>query len=382
MNAVLSKLPNVGTTIFTVMSALANEHKAINLSQGFPDFDIDPQLIELVYTAMKKGHNQYAPMPGYMPLREAIAKKIYDTYAIIINPDIEITITSGGTEAIFDAIQAIVRPNHEVIILDPAYDCYAPAIELAGGKAIHIPLSPPHFTPDWEKIQAAITEKTICIMINTPHNPTGATLKQEDMLKLIQIVSNTNIYVISDEVYEHIIFDNKTHHSVLRYPELRERSFAVYSFGKTFHTTGWKIGYCIAPTTLTQEFRKVHQFVTFASPTPLQVAYTEYLQDPQHYTYIADFYQQKRDLFRNLIQQHTKFNLLPCEGSYFQLVSYENLSDTIDTEFAIELTKNIGVASIPVSVFYQSKQQDKLLRFCFAKKDETLYAAIERLSKL
>lgn len=382
MNSVFSKLPNVGTTIFTVMSALANEHKAINLSQGFPDFDIDAYLVELVHKAMKNGYNQYAPMPGYMPLREEIAKKIYHTYNISVNPDTEITITSGGTEAIFDAIQAIVKPNDEVIIFDPAYDCYVPAIELAGGKAISIPLMPPDFAPDWEKVKSAITDKTIAIMINTPHNPTGAVLTEKDIQNLIQLVQDKNLYLISDEVYEHLIYDNQTHHSVLRYPELRERSFAIYSFGKTFHATGWKIGYCVAPHELTQEFRKVHQFVTFASPTPLQVAYAEYLKNPEHYIHIANFYQQKRDIFRNLIEKHTKFKLLPCLGSYFQLVSYENISDKPDTEFAIELTKNIGVATIPVSVFYQNKQQDKLLRFCFAKKDETLYKAVEKLSQL
>ncbi len=382
MNSVFSKLPNVGTTIFTVMSALANEHKAINLSQGFPDFDIDAHLVELVHKAMKNGYNQYAPMPGYMPLREEIAKKIYHTYNISVNPDTEITITSGGTEAIFDAIQAIVKPNDEVIIFDPAYDCYVPAIELAGGKAISIPLMPPDFAPDWEKVKSAITDKTIAIMINTPHNPTGAVLTEKDIQNLIQLVQDKNFYLISDEVYEHLIYDNQTHHSVLRYPELRERSFAIYSFGKTFHATGWKTGYCVAPPELTKEFRKIHQFVTFASPTPLQVAYAEYLKNSVHYIHIANFYQQKRDMFRNLIEKHTKFKLLPCLGSYFQLVSYENISDKPDTEFAIELTKNIGVAAIPVSVFYQNKQQDKLLRFCFAKREETLYKAVEKLSKL
>ena len=382
MNSVFSKLPNVGTTIFTVMSALANEHKAINLSQGFPDFDIDAHLVELVHKAMKNGYNQYAPMPGYMPLREEIAKKIYHTYNISVNPDTEITITSGGTEAIFDAIQAIVKPNDEVIIFDPAYDCYVPAIELAGGRAISIPLMPPDFAPDWEKVKSAITDKTIAIMINTPHNPTGAVLTEKDIQNLIQLVQDKNFYLISDEVYEHLIYDNQTHHSVLRYPELRERSFAIYSFGKTFHATGWKTGYCVAPPELTKEFRKIHQFVTFASPTPLQVAYAEYLKNSVHYIHIANFYQQKRDMFRNLIEKHTKFKLLPCLGSYFQLVSYENISDKPDTEFAIELTKNIGVAAIPVSVFYQNKQQDKLLRFCFAKREETLYKAVEKLSKL
>jgi methionine aminotransferase len=382
MKSIHSKLPNVGTTIFTVMSALANEYKAINLSQGFPDFEIDPVLIDLVNNAMKNGFNQYAPMPGYMPLREEIAKKTAYSYGITLNPDTEITITSGGTEAIFDAVQAIVKPDDEVIVFDPAYDCYVPAIELAGGKVVSIPLMPPDFAPDWEKVESLISEKTVVIMLNTPHNPTGAVLKQADMQKLIEIIRNKNIYIISDEVYEHLIFDNQIHHSVLRYPELREKSFAVYSFGKTFHATGWKIGYCIAPPELTQEFRKVHQFVTFASPTPLQVAYTEYLKNSDHYTGISDFYQQKRDMFRNLIEQHTKFKLLPCAGSYFQLASYKDISDKPDTEFAIELTKNIGVATIPVSVFYQNKQQDKLLRFCFAKKEETLQHAVERLAKL
>lgn len=382
MNSVFSKLPNAGTTIFTVMSALANEYKAINLSQGFPDFEIDAHLIELVYKAMKNGYNQYAPMPGYMPLREEIAGKIYNTYDVTVNPDTEITVTSGGTEAIFDAIQAIVKPDNEVIVFDPAYDCYVPAIELAGGKAISVPLMPPNFAPNWEKVNAMITKKTVAIIINTPHNPTGAVFKSEDIQNLIRIVQDRNLYIISDEVYEHLVFDQQIHHSVLRYPELRHRSFAVYSFGKTFHATGWKTGYCVAPPELTVEFRKIHQFVTFASPTPLQVAYAEYLKDREHYIHIAHFYQQKRDIFRNLIEKHTRFNLLPCEGSYFQLVSYENISDKTDTDFAVELTKNTGVAAIPVSVFYQNRQQDKLLRFCFAKQEETLYKAMERLSKL
>jgi methionine aminotransferase len=382
MNSVVSKLPNAGTTIFTVMSALANEHKAINLSQGFPDFDVDAHLVELVYKAMKDGYNQYAPMPGYMPLREEIAKKLQHTYNTYFNPDTEITITSGGTEAIFDAIQAIVKPGDEVIIFDPAYDCYVPSIELAGGKAVGIPLMPPNFAPDWEKVSSAITKKTVAVIINTPHNPTGAVFKQEDIQNLIKLVQDKNLYIISDEVYEHLIYDNQTHHSVLRYPELREKSFAVYSFGKTFHATGWKTGYCVATPELTKEFRKIHQFVTFASITPLQVAYTEYLKNPEHYSHIAQFYQQKRDLFRSLIEKYTKFRLLPCEGSYFQLVSYENISDKPDTDFAVELTKNVGVATIPVSVFYQNRQQDKLLRFCFAKKEDTLYKAVERLSQL
>ncbi|MDW8300953.1 MAG: methionine aminotransferase [Bacteroidia bacterium] len=382
MGFISSKLPNVGTTIFTVMSALANEYQAINLSQGFPDFEIDSELIELVYQAMKDGYNQYAPMPGYMPLREEIAKKLYYTYRIEVNPDTEITITSGATEAIFDAIQAIVKPNDEVIIFDPAYDCYLPAIELAGGRAVSIPLNPPTFSPDWNKVKEAVSSKTVAIMINTPHNPTGTTLKAHDIQNLIEIVQENNLYIISDEVYEHLIFDNQVHHSVLRYPELRGRSFAIYSFGKTFHATGWKIGYCVAPPMLTQEFRKVHQFVTFASPAPLQVAYAAYLKNPEHYLKISDFYQQKRDTFRSLLQQNTRFEVLPCEGSYFQLVSYQNITEEADTEFAVRMTKEIGVAAIPVSVFYQNKQQDKVLRFCFAKKQETLQKAVERLSKL
>ncbi|MCS7027336.1 MAG: methionine aminotransferase [Bacteroidia bacterium] len=382
MGFISSKLPNVGTTIFTVMSALANEYQAINLSQGFPDFEIDSELIELVYQAMKDGYNQYAPMPGYMPLREEIAKKLYYTYRIEVNPDTEITITSGATEAIFDAIQAIVKPNDEVIIFDPAYDCYLPAIELAGGRAVSIPLNPPTFSPDWNKVKEAVSSKTVAIMINTPHNPTGTTLKAHDIQNLIEIVQENNLYIISDEVYEHLIFDNQVHHSVLRYPELRGRSFAIYSFGKTFHATGWKIGYCVAPPMLTQEFRKVHQFVTFASPAPLQVAYAAYLKNPEHYLKISDFYQQKRDTFRSLLQQNTRFEVLPCEGSYFQLVSYQNITEEADTEFAVRMTKEIGVAAIPVSVFYQNKQQDKVLRFCFAKKEETLQKAVERLSKL
>ncbi|MCS7077804.1 MAG: methionine aminotransferase [Bacteroidia bacterium] len=382
MSFAKSKLPNVGTTIFTVMSALANEHKAINLSQGFPDFEVDAKLIDLVHQAMRQGYNQYAPMPGYMPLREMIAEKLYHTYNIEVNPDTEITITSGGTEALFDAIQAIVKPDDEVIIFDPAYDCYAPAVKLAGGKVVSIPLNPPHFSLDWNSIKASIHEKTVAILLNTPHNPTGTILKEADIQNLIEIIKNTNLYLISDEVYEHLVFDNQIHHSVLRYPQLRQRSFAIYSFGKTFHTTGWKIGYCVAPPELTQEFRKIHQFVTFASPSFVQVAYAAYLKDPEHYLTIPHFYQRKRDIFRKLLQENTQFDVLPCEGSYFQLVSYQRITDEPDTEFAIRMTKEIGVAAIPVSVFYQNQEQNRLLRFCFAKKEDTLHSAAERLSKL
>lgn len=376
-----SKLHKTGTSIFAVMSGLANEHNAINLSQGFPNFEISSELIALVNKYMKKGFNQYAPMPGIMPLRERIAAKMEKLYSAKYNPETEITITSGGTQAIFTAIQAMVREKDEVIIFDPAYDSYAPAVELAGGIPVHVNLKYPNFQIDWNDVKKLINQRTRMIMINTPHNPTGAIMTAKDMAALEKITSKSDIILLSDEVYEHVIFDGYEHQSVARYPKLAERSFIIYSFGKTFHTTGWKMGYCIAPQNLTTEFRKVHQFMVFSANTPVQHAYAEFMSNERNYAGIDKFYQHKRDYFLKLMKD-SKFKSLPCSGSYFQLMDYSKLSSAKDTEFAIKLTKEAGVATIPVSVFYKNAVDNKLLRFCFAKDDETLERAAEKLLKL
>ncbi|MCS7017994.1 MAG: methionine aminotransferase [Cytophagales bacterium] len=378
--AVPSKLPHIGTTIFTVMSALAAECGAINLSQGFPDFGTDEHLAALAYAYMKKGMNQYAPMPGIMPLRERIAAKTEALYGYSPHPETEITITSGATEALYAAIAAFVTQGDEVIVLEPCYDSYMPAIELNGGKVIGVPLIAPHFELNRVALAAAITPCTRAIIINSPHNPTGAIMSQADMLWLENLLSNTDIILISDEVYEHIIFAG-THESVLKYPRLAERSVVISSFGKTFHITGWKVGYAIAPAPLMREFRKVHQFLTFSTATPLQYAIAEYLQQPERYLEVSSFYKQKRDTFCQLMQA-TRFSLMPCKGTYFQLANYSAISSEPDTTFAIWLTKEIGVATVPVSVFYRLPKQEHFLRFCFAKTDETLERAVERLAKL
>jgi methionine transaminase len=379
---IVSKLPQVGTTIFSQMSKLAAEHQAINLSQGFPDFGNDPLLPELVFKYMKEGFNQYAPMQGVPILRERIAEKTNDIYKLTVNPETEITVTSGATEALFAAIHAIIKKNDEVIVLEPCYDSYIPAIQLAGGIPIPISLSLPDYSLPQQKIIDAITEKTKLIIINSPHNPTGSVLQKNDLEFLAQILTDTNIFVISDEVYEHIIFDNIRHESVLHYPELRKRSFVISSFGKTFHTTGWKIGYCIAPAELTMEFRKIHQFLTFSSHTPTQLAIAEYLQYKDKYENLPSFYQEKRDYFRSLFT-NSKFELLPCNGTYFQLMSFKNISpNETDIDFAIRITKDYGVASIPISVFYTQKEDNHLLRFCFAKTNETMEKAAYLLNKL
>ncbi len=380
---ITTKLPKVGTTIFTVMSALAQKHNAINLSQGFPDFSVNENLVKEVTKAMNGNFNQYAPMAGFMPLREQIAQKIEKMYGVTPNPDTEITVLSGASEGIFAAIAATVRENDEVIIFEPAYDLYVPAIELQGGIVRHISLSAPSFRPDFEKLKRLISPKTRLIIFNTPHNPTGTTWMKDDLEMLDSLLEGSQILVISDEVYEHLIFDNQKHQSVLSYPNLKERSFAVFSFGKTFHATGWKVGYVIAPQKLTAELRKIHQYITFSTVTPIQVALAEFLKNEENYIHLADFYQAKRDYLCKLLAQ-TNFGFTPTQGTYFQLVDYSKISDQKDTDFAIWVTKNIGVASIPISPFYQNENNNsaKILRLCFAKNNETLEKAVEKLSKL
>jgi methionine transaminase len=373
-----SKLPNISHSIFTVMSKMAAEHNAINLSQGYPDFPSDPALIALVNKYMKKGMNQYAPMQGVRPLLDSISAKTKDLYGISIDPVSEINVTSGATQAIYAAITAVIHENDEVILFEPAYDCYVPAIRLNGGIPIFIPLEAPDYKIDWESVKNRISQKTKMIIINSPHNPTGTYLSRADMEQLTKITNNTDILVLSDEVYEHIIFDDIKHQSVLKYPQLFKRSFVVFSFGKTFHNTGWKTGYCIAPEMLMTEFRKVHQFIVFSSNTPIQYALAEYMLNKDNYNGLAGFYQEKRDYFTQLITG-SKFEVLPSYGTYFQLLRYNQISDEPDTLMAARITKEYQVASIPVSVFYSQKSDQKVLRFCFAKNKETLEQAAERL---
>ena len=377
-NLLMSKLPKVGTTIFTIMSALANEHKAINLSQGFPDFPVSDKLIDLIAGHMRKGHNQYAPMPGILPLREAIAEKMEMLYGAKYSADKEITITSGGTQAIYSAITSTIKEGDEVIIFEPAYDCYAPAIELNGGIPVYIQLKAPDYKPDWEEIKKCVNQHTRMIIINTPHNPTGAVFTADDMHELEKITENSEILILSDEVYEHIIFDGQAHQSVTRYPNLANRSFVVFSFGKTYHATGWKMGYCLAPEKLMAEFRKVHQYIVFSSNTPFQWALADYMKEKDAYLQLNAYYQEKRDYFIKLIEG-SKFKHVPASGSYFQLLDYSNLSEEKDTEYAIRLTKEYKIASVPTSVFYHQPIDNKYLRFCFAKSKETLEQAAEKL---
>jgi methionine aminotransferase len=376
-----SKLHNTGTTIFTTMSALAAEHNAINLSQGFPDFPVSEKLISLINKNMKAGHNQYSPMAGYMPLREAIAEKVNHLYSAAYDPEKEITITAGGTQAIYAAIASIINDGDEVIVFDPAYDCYAPAIRLNGGIPVQIQLKGPEFHIDWNEVKKMVNQRTRMIMINSPHNPTGSILTAKDMQQLEKITDKRDIVILSDEVYEHVIFDGYEHQSVTRYPKLAERSFVVFSFGKTIHATGWKIGYCLAPENLMSEFRKVHQYMVFCANTPIQRALADYMKDPKHYTELSGFYQEKRDYFLKLLKG-SKFKALNCHGSYFQLLDYSKITDEKDTDYAIRLTKVNGVASIPISVFYKNSVDNKLLRFCFAKEKETLEKAAEKLMKV
>lgn len=378
---IISKLPRVKTTIFTTMSALAREHNAINLSQGFPDFNTHPQLIELVTDAMKKGMNQYSPMQGYLPLREIIAQKTAELYSSHYDPDKEITITAGATQAIFTAIAAFIREGDEVVIIEPAYDCYAPAIELCGGTVKYVKLDDVNFMVNWEDVRKSITAQTKIIIINTPHNPTGAILNAGDLGKLQKLIKDKDIIVISDEVYEHIIFDGYEHQSVARYPELAKRSFIISSFGKTYHTTGWKVGYVMAPENLMTEFRKVHQYNVFSVNTPIQVAYAELMKEKDLYLELGKFYQEKRDLFRKLLKG-SRFILKPVFGSYFQLVDYSKISNEKDVDYAVRLTAEHGVAPIPMSVFYHKNIDNHYLRFCFAKENETLEKAAEKLVKV
>jgi methionine aminotransferase len=376
-----SKLPRVGTTIFTVMSKLAAEHNAINLSQGFPDFDCPPGLVTAVNKAMKAGHNQYAPMPGVMKLREMIAEKTEELYGAKYDPDTEITVTAGATQAIYTAISATIREGDEVIIFEPAYDCYEPAIELNGGKAIYMQLKAPDYNINWNEVKKVINHRTRMIIINSPHNPTGAVLRPEDMKQLEKLTKNTEIIILADEVYEHIIFDGLTHESMAKYPNLANRSFIVSSFGKTFHTTGWKIGYCVAPKELMAEFRKVHQFLVFATNTPMQFGIAEFLKNKSHYEELGKFYQAKRDLFISALKG-SRFSLTPSPGTYFQLLSYDKITKEKDAEYAVRLIKENGIAAIPISVFYHKPVYDNMLRFCFAKKDATIEKAAEILKKI
>ncbi len=376
-----SKLPNAGTTIFTVMSSLAVQHNAINLGQGFPDFAMSEELISLVADAMKNGNNQYTHMNGYIPLREAIAEKVSFLYNTSIDADTEITVTPGGTYGLYTALTTILQPGDEVIVFEPAYDCYIPAIEMNGAKAVTVELVFPDYSIDWKAARSKITDRTKAIVINSPHNPTGAVLSKKDIDELTAVTKNTNIIIISDEVYEHIIFDDMQHESILKYPELFERSFVCFSFGKVYHCTGWKLGYCIAPAYLMQEFRKIHQFNAFTCDTPKQVALSSFLKQKENYLELGNYLQQKRDYFHELMA-NTKFKALSNHGSYFQSYSYSNISNEPEKEFAVWLTKEYGVATIPVSAFYKNEVNNNVLRFCFAKKEETLNAAVERLARL
>ncbi|MEM9679131.1 MAG: methionine aminotransferase [Bacteroidota bacterium] len=376
-----SKLPNVGTTIFTVMSALSNTHKAINLSQGFPNFNSDPKLIDLVSKAMSKGHNQYAPMAGLIELREAISKKIDSLYNTSYDPETEITVTAGATQAIYTIISAFVSKGDEVIIFKPAYDCYQPAIEVNGGKTISIQLSAPNYSVDWEYVKTKISSKTRMIIINSPHNPSGTVWSKDDMLALEGLTKGTNIIVLSDEVYEHLIFDGEQHQSACLFPDLKTRIFITASFGKTFHNTGWKVGYCCAPEALMNEFRKVHQFNVFSVHHPTQKGIADYLKNPNTYLELPHFFQKKRDLFLDLISG-SRFKITPSQGTYFQVLDYSDITDEYDVDFAKRLTIDYGIASIPLSVFNDNHQDDKVLRFCFAKTDETLVEAAKILNNI
>lgn len=376
-----SKLPSVGTTIFTIMSGLATEYKAVNLGQGFPDFPMNQELISLVNQAMKENYNQYPPMPGWLPLRESIAEKIEFLYKTRPNPDTEITITPGGTYAIYSSLTAILQPGDEVIVFEPAYDSYIPNVEINGAKAVTIDLVYPDYRIDWEAVKKAVTPKTKAILINSPHNPTGSVIREHDIEQLRLIVKDTNIFIVSDEVYEHLIFDNIPHQSILRYPDLLERSFVCFSFGKVYNCTGWKLGYCVAPAALTKEFRKVHQYNAFSSFTPTQVALASFLKNRDAYLTLSTFMQEKKDHFKQLMQQ-TRFSMHESYGSYFICGSYERISDESDKDLAIRITKEAGVATIPVSAFYQNGKDDKVLRFCFSKNNKTLETAVERLAKV
>ncbi|MBS1647455.1 MAG: methionine aminotransferase [Bacteroidetes bacterium] len=380
-NLIQSKLPSVGTTIFSTMSKLAQEHQAINLSQGFPDFSCSEKLTGLVTHYMNKGFNQYAPMPGAMPLREQVSQMVHDLYGHFYNPDTEITITAGATQAIYTAISALVREGDEVIVFEPAYDCYVPAIEINGGKPIYVQLQQPDFSIDWSSVKKMINHRTKMIIINTPHNPSGSTLSEKDMDELEKLVTKTDLLILSDEVYEHICFAPEIHQSVARYKNLVERSILVSSFGKTVHTTGWKVGYVCAPTNIMNEFRKVHQFLVFSVNHPVQLALSDFLKEKDNYLEVKDFYAQKRNYFLKLIKG-SRFHIQKSSGTYFQLLRYNAISSEKDTDFAIRLTQEKKIAAIPLSAFYHEKTDNKILRFCFAKKEETLEKAAEILMKI
>lgn len=377
----LSKLPSVETSIFTVMSSLAQKHQALNLSQGFPNFKCDKKLIDLVTIAMNSGYNQYAPMPGNLELRIAIANKFEKLYTTSYNPDSEITVTAGATQAIFTIISAFIKPDDEVIIFRPAYDCYEPAITLNGGIVISAQLEAPLYKVDWDEVKGKLSSKTKMVIINTPHNPTGTVLSKGDMLKLQELLEGTDIMVLSDEVYEHIIFDDEKHHSACLFPDLKSRSFIVASFGKTFHITGWKSGYCCAPKYLMEEFQKVHQFNVFSVNHPMQKALGDYLQEPEHYLELSTFYQRKRDLFLSLIGG-SRFKFTPAQGTYFQVLDFSAITSENDVDFAKRLTIDHKIASIPLSVFNTNHLDNKALRFCFAKTDDTLKQAADILNRI
>lgn len=376
--SIASKLPKHGTTIFTVMSAMAKEEGAINLAQGFPDFHCSPKLIELANQAMKNNHNQYAPMQGVRALREKIAEKTYELYSAQYDVDAEITVTPGATAALWAAITTVIREDDEVIVIEPAYDSYLPAILINGGRPVFASLKYPEYRIDWDEVRKLVTFKTRMIIINTPHNPTGTVMSAADMEKLQKLTEGTDIIIVSDEVYEHIIFDGMEHQSIARYPKLAERSFIISSFGKTFHTTGWKIGYCLAPEKLMAQFRRIYQFMAFSTNTPMQHAIAEFLNEKEEWQKLAAFYGAKRDLFASLLKG-SKFKIFPCNGSYFQLLGYDKISQENDMEFAERLTREYKVASIPISVFSSNGEDNNVLRFCFAKADDTLEKAAEIL---
>ncbi len=376
-----SKLPNITTSIFSVMSKMAADFNAINLSQGFPNFESDPKLIKLVTKAMKEGHNQYAPMPGDLQLRERISETIKQLHGKHYRPDTEITITAGATQAIFTAIAATIQKNDEVLIFTPAYDCYEPSVVLFGGKVIPIQLTPPFYKPDWDIVKSKISTRTKMIMVNSPHNPSGMLFTEDDMLQLQIIAEENNLLVVSDEVYEHIIFDGQVHHSAAKFKALAARSFITASFGKTFHNTGWKLGYCLAPENLMTEFKKVHQYNVFCVNTPVQKALAIYLETPSHYLQLGSFYQQKRDYFNSLLKD-SRFKIIPSKGTYFQLLEFSEITDENDVAFAERLTKKYGIATIPTSVFNTEKQDFKQLRVCFAKTENTLKQAAEILNTI
>jgi methionine aminotransferase len=382
MHPLASKLPTVGTTIFTIMSQLAERHGAVNLSQGFPDFEPPVGLLDSVHRSLHGRYHQYAPMQGAAPLRAAIAAKLAELYDVVADPDAEITVTSGATEALFCAIQAVVGRGDEVVVFDPSYDSYEPSVTLAGGDVTHVPLLLPDFSMDWERLRAVLSARTRLVIVNSPHNPSGALLTRADLDRLAELLRPWNCYLLSDEVYEHVVFDGRRHATVLAHPELAKRSIAVFSFGKTYHATGWKLGYCVARRELTAELRRVHQYVTFASTSPLQYALAEYMTaHPEHHLGLPAFYQERRDYFATLLAG-TKFRLCRSAATYFQLADYSEVSSLGDVEFARWLTVQHGVAVIPISVFYRESPEVRLVRFCFAKQNATLDAAAERLRRL